>query len=160
MFVPSAESLLNALNLDEHSFEKSTTVQVPGTLLKLLLQIALVAADFDEEGYLMANPDVKKAIDKGTVESGHVHYIGFGYFEGRRGGGPTVNEKWYLTKYPDVADAVKAGLVRSADEHFHTIGAGEGRSPGPEYETDAMQWHEVIRPRAVVDGTVNRRLAT
>jgi hypothetical protein len=43
-----------------------------------------------------------------------LHNIGFGYFEGRTGGTPTVDELWYLTTYPDVAEAVKLGRVQSA----------------------------------------------
>jgi len=49
-------------------------------------------AVFDEERYLHANPDVRGAMELGRIESGRVHYIGYGYFEGRSGGLPEVDE--------------------------------------------------------------------
>ncbi|MGL3110399.1 hypothetical protein [Bradyrhizobium sp. BR 1432] len=147
MFVPSAESLMSALNLDKSALDGSGHVNVPAGLLKLLLQIAIAAAEFDGDGYLRENPDVAKAVSRGEVESAHLHYIGFGYFEGRRGGGPAVDAEWYLGKYPDVAAAVRDGRVKSAEAHFLSIGGGEGRSPAADYEGEAAQWKSAIRGR-------------
>ena len=45
MFVPSAVSLLSALNVDSAAFENGGKIEIPGALLKLLLQIALAAAE-------------------------------------------------------------------------------------------------------------------
>jgi hypothetical protein len=145
MFVPSAESLLNVLKMDRTAFEKGGTVEIPVSLLKLLLQIALAAADFDEEAYLKENPDVAKAVGQGEVESAHLHYMGFGYFEGRQGGGPEVNEDWYLQKYPDVASATRDGKIKSAKQHFHLIGAAEGRAPNSDQQDNAAQWKKALR---------------
>ncbi len=145
MFVPSAESLMTALNINKSVLDGNGQVKVPARFLKLLLQVALAAAEFDEDSYLRENPDVAKAISRGDVESAHLHYIGFGYFEGRRGGGPAVDADWYLGKYPDVAAAVREGRIKSAEAHFHAIGGGEGRSPALEYEADAAQWKSVIK---------------
>ncbi|WFU39442.1 hypothetical protein QA640_34550 [Bradyrhizobium sp. CB82] len=145
MFVPSAESLMSALSANKSVLDGNGQVKIPARLLKLLLQVALAAADFDEESYLRENPDVAKAILRGEVESAHLHYIGFGYFEGRRGAGPVVDADWYLSKYPDVAAAVREGRIKSAEAHFHAIGGGEGRSPALEYESDAAQWKSAIR---------------
>lgn len=39
---------------------------------------------FDESEYLRCNPDVRRAVNKGTMESGAVHYRVFGRREGRR----------------------------------------------------------------------------
>ncbi|WP_271504863.1 hypothetical protein [Bradyrhizobium sp. CCBAU 11357] len=136
---------MNALNINKSVLDGNGQVKVPARLLKLLLQVALAAAEFDEDSYLRENPDVAKAIGRGDVESAHLHYIGFGYFEGRRGGGPTVDDDWYLAKYPDVAAAVKDGRVKSAEAHFESIGGGEGRSPAAEYEADAAQWKLAIK---------------
>jgi hypothetical protein len=147
MFVPSAESLMNALNLEKSALDGPGPIRVPAGFLKLLLQIAVAAAEFDEDGYMRENADVAKAISRGELESAHMHYIGFGYFEGRRGGGPAVDAEWYLDKYPDVAAAVKEGRVRSAEAHFLSIGGGEGRSPAADYEADAAQWKSAIKGR-------------
>ncbi|WP_235884937.1 MULTISPECIES: hypothetical protein [Bradyrhizobium] len=147
MFVPSAESLMSALNLDKSALDGSGQVKVPAGLLKLLLQIAIAAAEFDEDSYLRENPDVAKAVSRREIESAHMHYIGFGYFEGRRGGGPAVDAEWYLGKYPDVAAAVRDGRVKSAEAHFLSIGGGEGRSPAADYEGEAAQWKSAIKGR-------------
>jgi hypothetical protein len=147
MFVPSAESLMNALNLDKSVLDGPGPIKVPAGLLKLLLQIAVAATEFDEDGYLRENPDVAKAVSRGELESAHIHYIGFGYFEGRRGGGPAVDTEWYLGKYPDVGAAVKDGRVKSAEAHFFSIGGGEGRSPAAEHEAEAAQWKSAIKGR-------------
>lgn len=145
MFVPSAVSLLKALNVDSSAFDKGATVEIPVGFLKLLLQIALAAADFDEESYLRENPDVAKALGTGEIENAHVHYIGFGYFEGRQGGGPEVDEHWYMQKYPDVAVAIREGKIESAKHHFHMIGAAEGRSPNVDQEENAAHWKKALR---------------
>jgi hypothetical protein len=145
MFVPPAVSLLNALKIDQAIFEKGGRVEIPAGLFKLLLQIALAAAEFDDDGYLRENPDVAKALGAGEIESAHVHYIGFGYFEGRQGGGPEVDESWYTQKYPDVAAAIREGKIKSATQHFHSIGAAEGRSPNLDQEENAAQWKKALR---------------
>ena len=41
------------------------------------------SADFDEEAYLSANPDVRDAVAAGTVPSGLVHYLSWGRHEKR-----------------------------------------------------------------------------
>jgi hypothetical protein len=144
MYVPPYESLLRSLKTNKSALESGKNLTIPVGLFKLLLQMALAHADFDEEGYLSANPDVRDAIKRGQIESGRLHYIGFGYFEGRKGGTAAVDESWYLRKYPDVASAVKQGRIESATHHFNSIGAGEGRSPTADLQDNAMQWKEAI----------------
>jgi GT2 family glycosyltransferase len=43
----------------------------------------VVAENFDEDGYLRFNPDVRRAIDIGQVASGYAHYLLYGRSEGR-----------------------------------------------------------------------------
>jgi hypothetical protein len=145
MYVPSADSLMAALNASRADLNGDGRIAVPAPLLKLLLQIALAAADFDEKRYLARNPDVAGAIARGEIESAHMHYLGYGYFEGRQGGGPVVDESWYLAKYPDVAAAVRDGRIRSAEAHFNSMGGGEGRCPAADYEAEATQWKAAIK---------------
>jgi hypothetical protein len=145
MFVPSADSLMAALNASRADLKGNGRIEVPAPLLKLLLQIALAATEFDEQSYLNQNPDVAKAIGRGEIESAHMHYIGYGYFEGRLGTGPVVDVDWYLAAYPDVAAAVREGRVKSAESHFNSIGGGEGRCPAADYETEAAQWKKALR---------------
>src|ERR1017187_6801040 len=40
--------------------------------------------NFDERGYLAANPDVAAAVERGEVESGRRHFEVFGWNESRR----------------------------------------------------------------------------
>jgi hypothetical protein len=145
MYVPSADSLTAALGVSRADLNGNGQIAVPAPLLKLLLQIALATAEFDEQRYLEQNPDVADAIERGEIESAYMHYIGYGYFEGRRGAGPVVDEDWYLAAYPDVAAAVREGGVTSAECHFHSIGGAEGRSPAADYEAEAGQWKKTLK---------------
>lgn len=144
MYTPSYESLLRSLNTSKSALDQAKDVSIPVGLFKFLLQLAIAYGDFDEESYFKENPDVREAVKRGDIESGRLHYIGFGYFEGRKGGMPEVDETWYLRKYPDVASGVKEGRINSATDHFDAVGAGEGRSPSGDQQDSAAQWKEAI----------------
>jgi len=150
MYVPPFDSLLRALGTDRVKFERAITVPVPREALKLLLQLALESSDFNQDGYLKDNPDIAKAVRDGDVEDAYAHYVGFGYFEGRTGGTPNVDERWYLNTYSDVAQAVKLGSVKSASEHYNVIGGSEGRSPSVEYIPIAEQWKKALATKRAV----------
>jgi hypothetical protein len=144
MYVPPFDSLLRAVGMTQAEFERSTRVTVPSELLKLLLQVAVANSNFNAKGYLKTNPDVAEAVRSGTIRDAQLHYVGFGFFEGRGGGTPEVDEAWYLRTYTDVADAVKSGQIASATEHFRVIGASEGRSPSSTYSLAAEQWKKAL----------------
>lgn len=42
-----------------------------------------VPASFNEQGYLEANPDIAEAVKTGRLQSGYLHYLRYGYSEGR-----------------------------------------------------------------------------
>ena len=92
MFIPPYEPLLKSIRTTKTDVERSGEVTIPASLLKLLLQMALAQVDFDEDSYLSANPDVRQAVQRGAIESGLLHFIGYGYFEGRSGGMAKVDE--------------------------------------------------------------------
>ncbi len=144
MYLPPLNSILNVIKCSRKDFESSKNLSVPAPLLRLLLQLAVVNSDFNEAGYIKANPDVEGGIKSKTVDSAVLHYIGYGYFEGRLGATPDVDETWYLRNYPDVLTAVKSGEVKSATEHFNIIGAAEGRSPNAQYVAEALQWKKAL----------------
>jgi hypothetical protein len=148
MYVPSFDSILHAIGTDRAALNDSSEVTIPLELLKFLLQIALVTSEFNEAGYLAANPDVGAAVRTGAVENARAHHIGFGYLEGRKGASTQVDERWYLATYPDVAEAVKTGQVGSAAEHFEIIGAAEGRSPNARNEASAQRWKKALASNA------------
>jgi hypothetical protein len=145
MYVPPYEALVRSLGATPTAIASAKVVMIPGALLKLLLQMAVAHSDFDEERYLALNPDVKAAVERGEIESGHVHYVGFGYFEGRLGGMDDVDEDWYLRAYPDVAQALRDKQVASASQHFYLVGGGEGRSPNADQLENAMRWKSTLR---------------
>jgi hypothetical protein len=145
MYVPPYDAVLASVGTSREAMEQSDEVTIPAQLFRFLMQIAVAHSDFNEAGYLRANPDVATALDKGEIESARLHYVGFGYFEGRTGATPDVDEKWYLKAYPDVGSAVRAGRIGSAAEHFAVVGASEGRSPSVRYTGDAEQWKRILR---------------
>jgi hypothetical protein len=144
MYVPPFESLLRALGIDRATYDRSATIAVPKEMFKFLVQVALDSSDFNQAGYLRDNPDIAEAVRDGDVADPRAHYVGFGYFEGRTGGTPNVDERWYLTTYSDVAQGVKTGKVRSANEHYNVIGGSEGRSPSADYVEVAAQWKKAL----------------
>lgn len=145
MYVPPYDAVLARIGTSRAELERAEEVTIPTQLLHFLMQIAVAHADFNEAGYLQQNPDVAAALQSGTIESARLHYVGFGYFEGRSGATPEVDEGWYLQAYPDVGSAVRSGRIGSAAEHFSVIGAAEGRSPNVRYTQDAEQWKRVLK---------------
>ncbi len=148
MYVPPFDSLLQAIGLTRTEFEASTQVTIPAELFKLLLQVAVANSDFNAVGYLRDNPDVADAVRSAKIEDPRLHYVGFGFFEGRLGATPEVDERWYLSTHADVAKAVKSGEIASATEHFRVVGASEGRSPSSAYRLAAERWKKGIGPIA------------
>jgi hypothetical protein len=140
MYVLHFEAMLKNLGITREEFLSSEHVKVPTSMLRFLLQIALANGDFNEPGYLQENPDIATAVQKGKIESARLHYIGNGYFEGRLGATPEVDEQWYLRTYKDVADGVRSRKVQSGQQHFAQRGAAEMRAPSALYEPDAVQW--------------------
>ena len=79
---------------------------------------------FDEESYLIANPDIKDSIKDDLFTSATDHFQQFGYLEVKNSirqiGAefPLFNEISYLEKNFDVQKSVKSGALSSGFEHF------------------------------------------
>lgn len=144
MYVPSFDSILRSIGLDRARYAMAEEVTISKELFSFLLQIALASSEFNEAGYLEENPDIADGVRRGAVSDPRMHYVGFGFFEGRLGATPAVDEHWYLQTYPDIAIATKQGRVRSAKEHYQIAGAAEGRSPNPAYISVASQWKKAL----------------
>jgi hypothetical protein len=144
MYVPPYDALLSSIGTSRPALRGAAEVTIPAGLFRFLTQIAVASGEFNEAGYLAANPDVAEALRRGAIEDARLHYVGFGYFEGRLGATPAVDENWYLRTNPDVASAVRAGRVASAAEHFTQAGAREWRSPSGQHEPDAAQWKKAL----------------
>ena len=141
MYFPPYSQLLQSTKNGADSGHVTLSIE----LFNFLLQTALATVDFDEANYLAANPDIRSNLAKTRELTPAQHFIGYGYFEGRRGGMPKVDEQWYLQTYRDVAQAVQNGQIGSATEHFEIIGAAEGRAPSKEYLDVAKQWKRLLK---------------
>jgi hypothetical protein len=148
MYLPPYQHLLRATHNETDGKHPPDQVTISIGLFNFLLQVALATGDFDEERYLAANPEVREHIALTGKITPNQHFLGFGYFEGRKGILPEVDEQWYLETYPDVAAAIPNGELASATEHFEKAGAVEGRAPSPEYLDVAHQWKELLHPDA------------
>ncbi|MGF9759448.1 hypothetical protein AAII07_30055 [Microvirga sp. 0TCS3.31] len=140
MFIPPLNAFLQNMNISAEEFNSADQLTVPADLFRFMMQLLLTAGSFNEAGYLRDNPDVADAVRNGQVRSARLHYIGYGFFEGRAGATPDVDEAWYREAYPDIDAAIRAGHIKSAAEHFIMAGAAEGRSPNPRAQQDAYQW--------------------
>jgi hypothetical protein len=145
MYFPPYQQLLRATDNETDGKNAPDQVTISIRLFNFLLQAALASADFDEENYLGANPEVGDHISRTGKVTSHQHFVGYGYFEGRKGGLPKVDEQWYLATYPDVAAAIPNSEIASAAEHFELVGAAEGRAPSLEYVDVANQWKSLLK---------------
>jgi hypothetical protein len=125
---------LKVLIKQERDREGNEVVTMPAELFRRLLAGALEAGKVvDEQFYLTANPDVKAAVKKGTIESGAAHYYQTGYFEDKLPREILVNEKFYVSAHQDIAAAVRTGDVKNVQQHFESRGYHEGRLPFAEF---------------------------
>jgi glycosyltransferase involved in cell wall biosynthesis len=95
---------------------------------RALLAAFLASGLFDNEWYLLSNPDLAAA-----KVSPLEHFIEAGWREGRRPN-PMFDPTWYLQRYPDVAAAGMNPLV-----HYWRYGERENRQPVAYFDT---QWYK------------------
>jgi hypothetical protein len=88
----------------------------------------LEKAGLDDSLYLKMYPDVRTAVEEGTLNSGLEHFVAFGLTEGRTFHFTAARwpEERYLRENPDVGAAVAAGQFISGLEHFVRFGRLEG----------------------------------
>ena len=104
------------------------------TIPKALFLHVLIAAlrqkgDFDPNFYIATYPDIRQAVQDGTLLDPADHYYGTGYLENRQPRRFIIDERYYLSENPDVAEAMRDGKVTSPHAHFDTVGFREGRAP-------------------------------
>jgi predicted GH43/DUF377 family glycosyl hydrolase len=117
---------------------------------------------FDAEWYLSTYPDVRAAVQAGSIKSALDHYRAFGYFEKRLPSKPVVDEAWYLKTYPDVAQAIREGRSTSAYDHFVKFGYREGRMAlqGQLHDQQSRSSILPIPPDLIKPATDGRAVAT
>jgi hypothetical protein len=115
---------------------KTPYVAVEQHFLKLCMDTVLRNIQVDEVWYLTRNPDIKEAIEAGTLQSAKGHYCAFGFFEHRMPHHIAVDEVWYMSQYPDVLEAIRLEHFESGQHHFELIGFKEGRIPYPNFRLE------------------------
>jgi len=143
MYIPHYDAILHAIGTNREELDGKAEIEIPVSLFKFLLQIAIRQGEFNLSGYLAANRDIQDAAKRGQVPDPKTHYVSFGFFEGRRGATPAVDEAWYRRNYTDIAAAIRKGEISSGSEHFNMIGAEEFRAPSSAFLTDAVEWKKV-----------------
>jgi len=144
-YLPHIDQFLRALRINRERLNSKSKVAIDAKLLRMLLQALAKAADFSEEFYLRNNPDIADAHARGEIENLRAHFVELGFFEGRAGAPPRVDEAYYTATYPDVAEAVRRGDVPSGAEHYLRSGAAEGRIPSPAIKPAIDAWAVVLR---------------
>ena len=88
--------------------------------------------EWSEEAYLIANPDIKAAIDAGTAQSGYSHWYNYAitaepsrqsstaYMNAKAATDLGFSEKAYRLTWADVDSAIKSGTLPSAYAHWNT----------------------------------------
>lgn len=140
MIVPHYDAILHALGASREKIDGKAKIQIPVSFLNFLLLAVVRHGEFNEAGYLAENPDVAAAIRARKLTDAKEHYLSVGFFEGRRGALPAVDEDWYRKMNPDVANAVRNGDLESAQEHYDLIGAEEFRPPSRSCQQQCHEW--------------------
>ena len=144
-YIPHIDLLLQALRINRDRLNSKSKVAIDAKLLKTLLQAMMANAPFSEEFYKKNYPDLAAANAGGQIPDLHRHFIETGFFEGRFGAPPAVDEAYYTSTYKDVGQAVLKGDVVSGTEHYLRSGASEGRVPNEEIRTELEAWMLVLR---------------
>jgi hypothetical protein len=142
--LPHIELLLKSLRISRERLMSRSKIAVDTRLLRAMLQSLASQAPFDREFYLKANPDIAAAFASGQIPDLHQHFIESGYFEGRTGAMPEVDEAFYSDIYPDIGAAIASGTVASAAEHYARSGAAEGRLASEAMRAETERWASVL----------------
>jgi hypothetical protein len=144
-YLPHIELLLQALRINRERLSSKSKVAIDAKLLRGLIQAITARTAFSPEFYLQTYPDIADAHAEGNIPDLQRHFVEAGYFEGRFGAPPPVDEAFYTTYYKDVGQAVARGDITSATEHYLRQGAAEGRVPNRQIKLEVDSWSSVLR---------------
>jgi hypothetical protein len=150
-YFPHVDLLLQAMRINRDRLNGRGKVAIDARLLRLLIQCVIARLPFSAEFYAATYPDIAAAASAGQIPDLHRHYVETGYFEGRQGAPPPVDDAYYRAAYRDVAQAIAAGQVVSATDHYMRSGAAEGRVPAAALAEDIARWMSVLRVPVVAD---------
>lgn len=144
MFLPHIYLLLQSLRISHDRLNSRSKVAIDTRLLRTLLQSLARQLVFNAEFYLRNNPDIAVAHAAGTITNLHEHFLESGFFEGRFGAEPPVDEIFYAASYPDIGAAIDRGDVVSGSDHYMRSGAAEGRVPNEGMQSEVQRWAAVL----------------
>jgi hypothetical protein len=144
-YVPHIDLLLQSLRINRERLNSRSKIAIDAKLLRMLLQALAASISFSPEFYLKTYPDIAEAHAAGQIEDLRRHFVELGFFEGRMGCEPPVDETYYTTQYKDVGAAVQRGDVLSGGEHYMRSGASEGRIPNATVRAAVDNWIAILR---------------
>lgn len=144
-YLPHIDQLLGALRINHDRLNGRSKIAVDVRLLKALLQALVARTPFDADFYLKTYPDVAEAHARGDIPDLQQHFVETGFFEGRFGAPPSVDDAFYTSVYADVAAAIERGTIASAAEHYLASGAAEGRLPNAAIKPEVDYWASILR---------------
>ncbi len=144
-FVPHIDVLLHALRVNRERLNSKSKIAIDAKLLRNLLRTIVAHMPFSAEFYALTYPDIAAAHANGDITDLHRHFIDSGFFEGRFGAPPPVDEPYYVALYRDVATAIQRGDVESGMEHYMRSGASEGRVPNAALKPTIDHWNSILR---------------
>ena len=150
-YLPHVDLMLQAMRINRDRLNSRSKIAIDAKLLRLILQSAVAHLPFSPEFYRRTYPDIADAAAAGQIPDLHRHYVETGFFEGRIGAPPPVDEAFYTGMYPDVAQAVLRGDVASGREHYLRSGVAEGRVPSEQLRPDVEAWLSVLRVNTVFE---------
>jgi hypothetical protein len=144
-YFPHVDLLVQALRINRDRLNGRGKIAIDARLLRRIIQCAIERLPFSPAYYRETYPDIAAAADAGQIPDLHRHYVETGYFEGRHGCSPEVEEAFYRETYADVAEAVARGEIASAALHYMVTGAAEGRVPRPALAEEVAAWMGILR---------------
>jgi hypothetical protein len=150
-YLPHIDLLLQAMRINRERLNSRSKIAIDAKLLRTLLQAVVVHLPFSAEFYQDSYPDIAAAAESGQIPDLHRHYVETGYFEGRIGAPPPVDDDFYVAQYKDVAQAIQRGDVGSPAEHYLRSGASEGRVPSADLKPEVDQWMGILRVNVVTE---------
>ena len=144
-YLPHIDLLLQAMRINRDRLNSRSKIAIDARLLRTLIQAIIVHLPFSAEFYQATYPDIALAAAAGHIPDLHRHFVETGFFEGRAGAPPQVDEPFYRALNADVAQAIARGDVGSGAEHYLVSGAAEGRVPNAATRSDVETWMSILR---------------
>ena len=145
-FLPHIDLLLQSMRISRERLNSRSKVAIDTRLLRTLLQSLVRQLPFDPAFYLQQNPDIAAAYEAGKIPDLHRHFYESGFFEGRFGAPPPVDEDFYTANYQDIGTAIRriSRLRAWIGTAYMRSGAAEGRLPSEAMRPHVEQWTAVL----------------